>query len=144
MVLKFMVYTGMLDDSGGKGHAQKVVMNLLEGMLDVGHSVFMDNYYNSYELAKCLSDRKTHCTGTIRNNRKTFPKEVKEKKKKLKKGQTVAKYTNGVMIAKWKDKRDVTYISNEYKNDMVEKTNKRGEVKTKPLPVIQYNNLCRY
>lgn len=137
MVIKFMVYTGMADDSGGKGHAQKVVLNLLDGMLDVGHSVYMDNYYNSYELAKCLAERKTHCTGTIRKNRKTFPKEVSEKK--LKKGETVAKYANGVMIGKWKDKRDVTYISNEFENNIAETTNKRGDVTSKPLPIIQYN-----
>ncbi|GIY76629.1 piggyBac transposable element-derived protein 4 [Caerostris darwini] len=137
MVIKFMVHSGMVDDSGGKGHAQKVVLNLLEGMLDVGHSVYMDNYYSSYELAKCLADRKTHCTGTIEKNRNTFPKEVIEKN--LKKGETVAMYANGVMIGKWKDKRDIIYISNEYKNDIVEKTYKRGERKSKPLPVIQYN-----
>ncbi|XP_035206580.1 piggyBac transposable element-derived protein 4-like, partial [Stegodyphus dumicola] len=75
MVLKFMIYTGMLDDSDGKEHAKNVVMNLLVRMLDVGHSIFMDNYCNSYELSKCLTDKKTHCTGTIRKNRKTFPKE---------------------------------------------------------------------
>ncbi|KFM83242.1 PiggyBac transposable element-derived protein 4, partial [Stegodyphus mimosarum] len=92
MILKFMVYTGMLDDSGGKGHSQKVVMNLLDGMLDVGHSVFMDNYYNSYELAKCLADRKTHCTGTIKKIRKTFPKES-QVEYAFKEGETVQSLT---------------------------------------------------
>ncbi|XP_035213744.1 piggyBac transposable element-derived protein 4-like [Stegodyphus dumicola] len=29
IVLKFMIYTGILDDSGGKEHAKKVAMNLL-------------------------------------------------------------------------------------------------------------------
>lgn len=62
-----------------------------------------------------------------------------ESEKKLKKGETVAKYANGVMIGKWKDKRDVTYISNEYENNIIETTNRRGEIKSKPLPIIQYN-----
>ncbi|KAK9703097.1 Transposase IS4 [Popillia japonica] len=122
---------------GGKGHTEKVVMNLLGGMMDVGHSLYMDNYYNSYELAKQLAARKTHCTGTLRSNRKSFPKEVGSKK--LKRGETIAKYANGIMIGKWKDKRDVVYISNEYKNDMVQIQNKRREIKSKPLPIINYN-----
>lgn len=137
IVLKCLVYTGMLDDSGGKGHAEKVVMKLLDGILDVGHSVFMDNYYNTYELVKRLAERKTHCTGTIRSNRKTLPKEVVEAK--LKKGETLAKYADGVMIGKWRDKRFVMYISNEYKNDMVETQNRRNETKLKPMPIKQYN-----
>lgn len=58
IILKFMVYTSMLDDYGGKGHSQKVVLKLLEGLLDVGHNVYMDNYYNSFELAKYLADKK--------------------------------------------------------------------------------------
>ncbi|XP_035207528.1 piggyBac transposable element-derived protein 4-like [Stegodyphus dumicola] len=138
MILKFMIYAGMLDDSGRKEHAKKVVMNLLEGMLDVGHSIFMDNYFNSYELTKCLADGKNSLHWDNQKEQKDISERGKGKKK-LKKGQTVAKYANGVMIAKWQDKRDITYISNEYKNDMVEITNKRGEIKSKPLPVIQYN-----
>lgn len=43
------------------------------------------------------------------------------------------------MIGKWKDKRDVTYISTEFENQMVEITNKRGVAKQKPLPIVEYN-----
>ena len=52
MVQKFAVYTGMLDDLGRKGHTQKVVIHLLDEKLNVGHHVYMDSYYNSFELAK--------------------------------------------------------------------------------------------
>ncbi|XP_071637332.1 piggyBac transposable element-derived protein 4-like [Temnothorax longispinosus] len=137
IILKLMAYTGMLDDRDRKGHSEKVVMNLLQGMLDVGHSLYINNYYNSYELMKRLTDRKTYCTGTIKSNGKSFPAEVRDKK--LKKGKTIAKYANGIMIGKWKDKRDVAYISNEHKNYMVKVQNKRKETKSKPLPIISYN-----
>lgn len=137
IILKFMVYTGMLDDSGGKGHADKVVLKLLEEKLNVGHSVFMDNYYNSYALARKLSQNETHTTGTLRIDRRNSPTDVKQKK--LMKGETIAKYANGVMIGKWKDKREVCYISNEYKNEMVDSANKRGQIRQKPLPIVQYN-----
>lgn len=137
MILKFMVYTGMLDDSGGKGHADKVVMKLMEDKLNVGHSVYMDNFYNSYGLAKKLLDNKTHCTGTLRIDRKNNPPDVKEAK--LKKGELIGRYSDGIMIGKWKDKRDVSYISTQFENKLVDCTNRRGQVKQKPQPIIYYN-----
>jgi hypothetical protein len=43
------------------------------------------------------------------------------------------------MVVKWKDKRDVLYISNEYSNEMIEFTDKRGRDREKPRPVLEYN-----
>lgn len=45
---------------------------------------------------------------------------------KLKVEKTVSKYSNYVIIGKWKDKRDVTYISSKFQNDMVPTTNRKG------------------
>ena len=42
-------------------------------------------------------------------------------------------------MGKWKDRRDVHYISTEFCNNMVESRNKRGEVKIKPEPIANYN-----
>lgn len=137
IVQKFAVYTGMLDDLGGKGHSQKIVMHLLEDRLNLGHHVYMDNYYNSFDLARNLLDKKTHCTGTLRSNRKNTPQAVTSTK--LNKGQTVAKYAKGVMIGKWRDKRDVLYISNKYENVMVEMENRRKEKVSKPQAILEYN-----
>ncbi|CAG4963476.1 unnamed protein product [Parnassius apollo] len=50
----------------GKGHAEKVVMQLMEKHLQNGHSLYMDNYYNSFHLAKRLLENRTYCTGTLR------------------------------------------------------------------------------
>lgn len=137
LILNFAVYTGQLDALGGKGHAQKVVMHLLNHYLNKGHSVFMDNYYNSCDLATTLLSNKTYCTGTLRSDRKGTPKEVVGTK--LKVGETRAKYCNGIMVGKWRDKRDVTYISTEFVNTMTEVNNKRGIAKVKPLPIDKYN-----
>lgn len=41
---------GMLGNCGGKGHAEKVVMNLLDRILHVDCIVFIDNYYNYFVL----------------------------------------------------------------------------------------------
>jgi len=63
----------------------------------------------------------------LRLNRKNTPVEVKQAK--LKKDKTVARYSNGVVIGKWRDKREVTYISTEFKNNVVVSINKRGHDK---------------
>lgn len=136
-ILKSAIYTGQLDTMGGKGHADKVVLHLMEERLNLGHSLFMDNYYNSVQLAKKLLDFGTYCTGTLRGDRKGSPKDVVTAK--LNPGESKGKYMNGVLVGKWKDKRDVTYISTEYTNDMIGTENRRGHVKEKPKPIVQYN-----
>lgn len=44
---------------------------------------------------------------------------------KLKKDETVARYSHGMVIGKWRDKGEVAYISTELKNNMVISTNGR-------------------
>lgn len=68
----------------------------------------MDNFYNSFDLATKLLEKKTFCTGTSIANRKNTPECVQTKQ--LKKYETVARYAQGVMNGKLKDKRDVTYV----------------------------------
>ncbi|XP_014610914.1 PREDICTED: piggyBac transposable element-derived protein 4-like isoform X1 [Polistes canadensis] len=136
IVLKCLMHMNILDDYDENKNCKKV-MDFLDGYLNVGHSVYMDNYYNSFELVKLLAKNKTHCTGFLRKNRKTLPEEVV--KAVLMKGETICRYANGVMIGKWKDTRDFIYISNEYKNDMTLIKGKRKEMKFIPLPIKQYN-----
>lgn len=137
LVMNLIVYAGKSDQLGGLGHAEKIVMSLMQNYLNVGHSLYMDNYYNSYGLAKRLLEKNTYCTGTLRANRKDSPKSIVMKK--LQKGETQAAYQGGIMIGKWKDKREVSYISSEFPNDLVETQNKRGLTKEKPLPIAEYN-----
>lgn len=139
LVLKTLIYTGKKGEFSGKGHTSKVVHHLLEGKENNGHSIFMDNFYNSHELAKTLLDKKTYCTGTLQSNRQQNPKDVV--KEKLERGDSTCKYSeNNVMIGKWVDKRVVMYISTEFKNEMKEYVNKRNKTVNKPLPVLKYNS----
>ncbi|KAJ8936754.1 hypothetical protein NQ314_012174 [Rhamnusium bicolor] len=94
-ILKFAVYTGTLDDHGGKGHAANIMLHLTEEKLDVGHSIYLDNYYNSYGLACKLLSRKTYCTGTLRVDRRENPVEVK-------KGE-IKKRRNNCALFQWGD-----------------------------------------
>lgn len=93
LILRFLIYCGVLDDLGRTGHAANVVLNLMQGKLNCGHSIYMDNYYNSLPLAAKLISKETYCTGTLRVDRKYLPDEVRNAK--LKKGETVAKYGEG-------------------------------------------------
>lgn len=137
LLLRFHVYTGKNDPCSGKGHTVKIVMHLLRDFLGKGHSVFMDNYYNSFVLSSILLRHDTYSTGTLRSNRKHCPPAVTSKH--LAKGQTIANFAESVMIGKWKDKRVVNYISTQHENDMVTMTNHRGREKTIPKPIVHYN-----
>jgi len=48
-------------------------------------------------------------------------------------------YSNGVLVGKWKDKRDLMYISTEFKNNLILAKNKMGKDKLKPEPIANYN-----
>lgn len=136
--LKFVIYSGKDDKFGGKDHTMKVVLHLLEGNLNRGHSIYMDNFYNSFHLASKLLSHDTYCTGTLRPDRKHNPKAVTHAN--LKKGETVAQYADGVMVGRWKDKRAVTYVSTEFENEMVTFVNNKTKKElVKPLPIIKYN-----
>lgn len=137
LTLRFMIYSGKDSVLSGKGHSAKVVLKLMEGKLDKGHALFMDNFYNSFTLASKLLYKKTYCTGTLRADRKYNPTEVKAAQ--LNKGDSKAQYAEGIMIGKWRDKRTVLYLSSEYENNMVTVLNKKGQEKEKPLPIVQYN-----
>lgn len=137
LILKFRIYEGASDIYGGSGHTEKIVLFLLEEKLGNGHAVYLDNFYNSVQLARKLLDNKTYCTGTLRIDRQNNPKEVVTAK--LKKGENKSMFKDGVHCGKWRDKRDVTYITTEFGNIMGEFKNKRGVVSNKPKSIIAYN-----
>ncbi|XP_046681277.1 piggyBac transposable element-derived protein 4-like [Homalodisca vitripennis] len=142
LVINFAVYAGVNDfDLGGVGHSKTVVLHLIQDRLDLGHAVYMDNYYNSFDLSKELLDRKTYTTGTLRAKRKNTPSEVVETK--LARGEVTCYYADGVAIGKWHDKRDVRFISTEHVLDMEECKNKQGETTMKPTAIVEYNKYMK-
>lgn len=133
----FTVFSGKDGDLSGKNHASKVVMHLMRGKLGLGHSLFMDSFYNSFYLAAKLLYNCTYCTGTLQPNRKNLPEDVISAK--LKMGQKIERCAEGVMVAKWCDNRQVLYISTEFENNFVVTSDKHGRQREKPLPIIKYN-----
>ncbi|KAG8289587.1 hypothetical protein J6590_101486 [Homalodisca vitripennis] len=96
IVLKFTVYAGAKDELSGPGQTEKAAIHLLSERFDRRYSVFVDNFYKSVSLPKSILE-KTYITGTERADRVNLPADVV--KKSLKRGETVAKYYNGVVVA---------------------------------------------
>lgn len=117
--------------------ATSVVMRLTDSYLDTGRTLSTDNFYTSVPLAEMLLTRKTHLVCTLRKNRKSLPKKVVTAN--LKVGETMAEQNRcGVVVQKWRDKREVLTLSTKHFDAMVKATGDKRE-KTKPEMVVYYN-----
>jgi hypothetical protein len=102
----FVIYTGQQDPMAGLGHAQTVVMNLLDGLEGCYRTVVADNFFTSIPLAKRLLEDDTYLIGTLRSNRVGSGSEVVQKN--LRRGEVYGlQNKDGVKLIMWKDKRDV-------------------------------------
>lgn len=99
VIIMFALYTGALDNMGEKSHAANVVLYLMAEKLMNSHSLYMDNFYNSFDLATKLIQQNTYCSETLRSKRKNTPIEVKQAKLK-KKDEIIARYSQSVAIEK--------------------------------------------
>ncbi len=138
----FVIYTGQQDPMAGLGHAEAVVMNLLDGLSGCYRTVVVDNFFASISLAKRLLEQDTYLIGTLRSNRAGSGHEVVQKKLKLGEVYGLQNKT-GIKLIKWKDKRDVLMISTKpsHSATMVNtgKTNKLNERIMKPQVILDYN-----
>lgn len=115
--------------------ADSVVFSLMDGLLDHGRQLCCDNWYSSVGLAKKLLNRKTHLIATMRKNRRGIP--ILIKGKRLRRGELYYQQNkDGIMILKWKDKRDLLMISTVHD----------GEIgpSNKPVVVEDYNKLMGF
>ncbi|KAJ8963793.1 hypothetical protein NQ314_005373 [Rhamnusium bicolor] len=92
-MFNFTIYNGSGTDYGTKYCKEpitsRIVLSLIDHLLDKGYRLFLDNYYTSIDLIDKLVKRRTDCVGTMRINRKGIPKDLKTK---LSKGKTIARY----------------------------------------------------
>ncbi|XP_026467688.1 piggyBac transposable element-derived protein 4-like [Ctenocephalides felis] len=124
----------------GNGNSlQSTILDILEPYLNLWHHVYMDNFYNSVNTSLLLLQNKTRICGTIRTNR-GLPEELKNLK--LKRGETVFRRRQEVLLQCWQSKRIVQMISTIHSAAMVESHNiewKTREKIWKPICVIDYN-----
>jgi len=140
----FLVYTGkntVLQSSLITPDTPKtapIVLELLEPLFGRGHTLWIDNFFNSPELARKLKIKhSTDCVGTLKLSRKNIPKEVKDKE--LEKGEIIARHSGPVTVLKWRDKRNVTVVSTYHSAD-THMVSKKGQEIEKPLCMNDYNH----
>ena len=145
-VLSVQVYTGSENNADKKGVARRVVLDLLNGYQGKNHLLYVDNFYTSPELLIDLLKIGVYCTGTIRTNRKHFPKELLPPNQSMAMGNyrfaTSEKFS--LTAAWWKDRRDVFIMSSHHKQatEMVLKQPKGLKDKTNipcPSMIVDYN-----
>lgn len=144
IILKIHVYAGSQDvQVGGRNHTNKVVHLLMQKYIEKGHALYLDNFYTSVGLADELIGKNTYVTGTLRQNRIGNPSEIKMTK--LKPGESCIVHNNKkIVITKWQDKREVTFISTEHKSYYQGTTSRRVRtIKYKPAVQIKYNKYMR-
>ncbi|XP_022160088.1 piggyBac transposable element-derived protein 4-like [Myzus persicae] len=100
----------------GKGLGCRVVLNLSQKYLNAGRTIITDNFDTSVPLAYELLKNNTHLVGTLRSNRVKLPEVTKAK---LKPNEIVGRENiDGIVIAKWRDKRDVTMLTTRHNINM--------------------------
>ena len=53
-----------------------ITITLMRPYLNNGHTLFVDNFYTTPRLAQYMLEHDTKLVGTIRSNRKNFPKDL--------------------------------------------------------------------
>ena len=72
------VYTGkQRDGNPEQGLGYRVVHNLTRTLVGKNHHVFVDNFFNSVNLAEDLLQDKIYICGTVRSNRQGIPRELR-------------------------------------------------------------------
>ena len=79
----FKIYTGKENVAPAAQElsvSERVVVDLMQPLINKGYHLYTDNWYTSLPLHKYLHCHGTLACGTIRSNRKGFPEQMKSAK----------------------------------------------------------------
>lgn len=134
------MYTGK-DTECTNGLAYGVVMHLLEDLQEKGRVLYVDNF-TSPLLFEDLFERGTYASVTVRVNHKHFPTAELDEAV-VERGSMSFRHHGAMTAGKWRDKRDVYFLSTLYRDESepVNRRAKEGETETvnKPKIVTDYN-----
>ncbi|XP_067934961.1 piggyBac transposable element-derived protein 4-like [Watersipora subatra] len=145
-VCQYSLYQGRDRENAdiSQGVAHRIVLDMMDGFLNNGHELVMDNWYTSPQLLKELYERGTYAYGTLRSNRKHVPKDIKNftSNQPLAKGQSQYFTCPPVLTGCWRDKNFIVFGSNKHSDFILKTLEKRTwndrEI-VKPGPIIDYN-----
>ena len=113
-VSNLQVYTGKGVDSGGTsnvGLCTRVVLDLMDGLHGSGHELYTDNYYTSPTLFLTLYNLGINACGTVRSNRRFFPKELITQCTRHNRGFYEYRSNGPLLASVWIDKRTIYFVS---------------------------------
>lgn len=138
----FQVYTGKEGNVPEANLGGRVVLDLMDSVLNLGHHVYCDSFFSSPDLFLKLWNEGTVACGTVKPNRKGLPKDL-DKIKLKNQGDHIIKQKANLVVSVWRDKRKLTILStNTNQSDQeVQRKQKDGTVKnvTCPMSVKLYN-----
>lgn len=113
-------------------------MKLVQPFLDKGHTVYMDNYYSSPELFHDLLARKTTASGTVRQNRKHFPDQLKPVcgEPTRSRGATTFAFHKQLTMVRWSDNKDVYALSTLFSDSLTTAWCRVGDT-VQDIPCLQ-------
>ena len=86
----------------------------------------MDRWFSSPKVFDHLWGRKTKAVGTVMSNRKELSKQAFSVK--LKKGEKTSRQRDHLLAIKWKDVRDVHFLTTAHEDILVEAPSSRGHI----------------
>ena len=142
----FRIYTGQDVTNPSLPASTNVVIDMCDSLFNKGHTLFVDNWYTSPDLCKMVLERGTNIVGTVRPNRKNMPPSITSTK--LKTGEHEIWSSNNILCLRWRDKKDVYFLSSKHERADMTATGKlkrkRGqqprEEINKPRPCLEYQN----
>ena len=126
---------------------ERIPSVLLQEYLGSGHVLFTDNFYTSPSLAAYLLENDTHLRGTVKLNRKYYPKELS--RTELEKGEAAVMKGENMLACKYRATKNkannqpkvVYMLSTAHPSTIVEtgKTDRDGNMVMKPRLITEYN-----
>ena len=123
----------------------RVIMTLMESILDRGHLLGVDNFYTDITLFETLLSRGTHCIGTVRKGRRLLPKQIVNSKwRKVDKGKITALYREDMLLFSWIDKRAVRILSTIGSAELIEQKPQAIHVYNEAMPGVDLGDQKRH
>jgi hypothetical protein len=97
----------------------------------------MDRWFSSPQIFNHLCGCKKKAVGTVTSNRKEMPKTAFSGK--LKKGGKISGQRDHLLAIKWRDIRDVCFLTTVHEDVLVEVSLRGAHHKIKPSSVLDYN-----
>jgi len=108
-VLVVDVYTGADSQPSEDSLGSRAVLSVTEGYHHRGHIVYADRFFSSPTLAEELLGMGTFLTGTVKKNRRDFPRDLELVASR---GDYAWRMKpNGLLAGVWKDSKEVPFVS---------------------------------